>query len=81
MKSENINLYFVIIAAWGFAGWFLLSKLYAKYRKFQVLHGDIPEDKKDQEHLSGLAETVILIIKEKLAEVKKQLILIPNRRK
>jgi hypothetical protein len=68
--KENTDLYFVILAVWGFLGWFLLSRLYAKYRKFQVLHGDIPEDKKDQEHISGLAGTIIEILKEKFAETK-----------
>ena len=72
------DLFLIVVSIWGLVAWFLLSRLYAKYRVFQQLHGDIPYDdgtKKADKQIEGLAEESIKIFQEKFAEIKNNSIL------
>lgn len=71
----NINLALVVVFIWGFISWFLLVRLYVKFRDLQQRLGHIPYDndkKKADKYFEGFLEISIVIFQEKFAELKRK---------
>ena len=77
--KDQIDLIYIFVGLFGLLGWFLLGKLYPRYRDLQIRLGMLTEKQKAQPEYEGLFETIFSIIMEKRAEVRKNLIIIPER--
>lgn len=80
----EINYFTIFLIIWGFTAWLSLSKLYKKYRLYQMKHGDIPyeseagEIKQADIFAEGFLTEIRLIWFAELEKIKSKIILNPK---
>ena len=53
--KDQIDLIYIFVGLFGLLGWFLLGKLYPKYRDLQIRLGMLTEKQKAQPEYEGLS--------------------------